>query len=152
MNTKKSILALLFIFLSNLAIAENINGKVLDFNKTPVVGAVVAISKGGNDLSILKTDDKGYFHSQDLPNGKYSITANLAGAGSTTLSELDLPGAGQLDEITLILGDKHATVRGRLRAPDRKLPASIQVSAIRIGKTTGEAIMLISKRGNIVYR
>ena len=137
---------LCFLVLAPALLAGDIEGVVKRADGKVIAGAMVAVtpeqpnalSDGQRAAQITRSDDQGRFRLKGLPAGAYGATATAPGFSGAFLGHLAVPAAGALKEVSFTLPEGGTTFEGRVLAPGSKLPASIQVFALRESQDAGD--------------
>jgi hypothetical protein len=75
---------------------------IIDQANHPVAGVRVQLSSGGNPAASADTDQAGHAEFQELPPGRYQITANKEGFRPLVKGDLDFSQSGASMELTLV--------------------------------------------------
>jgi hypothetical protein len=140
MNIRRS-LCVVFLFSSLIScgvFAREIKGKVKDSMGTPAKGAIVAFSDSVHDAVLTRTNDKGEFDVQNLPEGTYGVTATTS-LGAVFLRQLAIQTSTTPVSIALTLDKASVPLEGLIRISAKgKLPPDLRIFASRIGNEIGD--------------
>lgn len=137
---------LCFLVLASVLMGGDIEGVVKGPDGKAVAGAMVAatpeapnaLSDGQRAAQVVRSDEQGRFHLKDLPAGAYGATATAPGLSGAFIGHLAVPADGALKDIVFILPQGGTTFEGRVIAPGAKLPAGVQVYALRESQDAGD--------------
>jgi Carboxypeptidase regulatory-like domain len=116
------------------AVTGTIIGRVTDSSGAVVPGVTVTLTNTGTKLTrVVTTDTDGEYSAPSLPTGKYSVSAEISGFKTVTMSNIDL-GVDQRVriDVTLEVGTVSEAVTIEARSP------LVQTSSSELGTTVNE--------------
>jgi hypothetical protein len=122
------------VLASAQAVTGTIIGRVTDSSGAVVPGVTVTLTNTGTKLTrVVTTDTDGEYSAPSLPTGKYSVSAEISGFKTVTMSNVDL-GVDQRVriDVTLEVGTVSEAVTIEARSP------LVQTSSSELGTTVNE--------------
>ncbi len=140
-------LALLFLILTSLAMAQEITGSIegtiTDSQGGRVAGATVQVSGNAYNRAVT-TDEQGFFRLLQVPPGRYTLTVTAANFGTTKQEQLEVV-LGRATVTELALNPAQVTEQVVVTGSD-----SLVIDPTNSARSRGFDQSSLARRNNII--